>query len=256
MSCCNCSVAAKGKAIPAVRSFAKRSAATQPDTGNMSSGGSSSHRSDSAGRTVTRFVVCEDASAAAAKQQNFWWSDQPPAYVMGIDCSVRSTGYCVLRTDPLFNLPQAVPPPCPPPLARVAACGSISTGVGAVSSIDPARFLTDIRSCISQVKRGVEEACGAGTWLVVVEECLMQYQGRRSSADTIVNLARFNALVSGARPRSRSPLPGPRPPPPPPIPCLLSYSHVSAWQPPPRSSSAVPLSKSTPASPKPRLGYL
>ena len=172
-SCCHCSVPVKGKANAAVRRFAKRSAATQRDTGgNSCRGGSSSVTSGIAlqpARTVTRFVVCDDAAAAAAQQQNFWWSSEPPAYVMGIDCSVRSTGYCVLRTeDPRFNLPQAPPPPCPPPLARVcvAACGSISTGVGQVSSIDPARFFTDTRSCISQVKRAVEEEWGAGKWVM------------------------------------------------------------------------------------------
>jgi hypothetical protein len=80
----------------------------------------------------------------------------------------------------------------------VAACGSISTCGGAASSIDPARFLTDARACLAQVKAEVEAEFGAGRWLIVVEDCLIQYQGRRSSADTIVNLARFNALVSGA----------------------------------------------------------
>ena len=47
----------------------------------------------------------------------------------------------------------------------------------------------------------------------------MQYKGRRSSADTIVNLARFNALVSGAHPCTRflPPLPPPCPPPCPPL---------------------------------------
>ncbi len=83
---------------------------------------------------------------------------------------------------------------------RVVACGSISTGAGLASSIDPARFLTDVKSCLAQVKGDVEKEFGNGKWLVVVEDCLIQYQGRRSSADTIVNLARFNALVSGAPP--------------------------------------------------------
>ena len=82
----------------------------------------------------------------------------------------------------------------------MAACGSISTGVGVASSIDPARFLTDVRACLAQVKGDVEKEFGTGKWLVVVEDCLIQYQGRRSSADTIVNLARFNALVSGTTP--------------------------------------------------------
>ncbi len=207
------SAALIGKAIylefSAVRSFAKRSAATaaQPDTVNTPIGGGSSYRGGVVGqaaRTVARFVVCAEASAAAAKQQNFWWAAQPPAYIIGIDCSVRCTGYCVLATapppNPALNHPEAAASLCFPSHAHVVACGSISTGVGAASSIDPARFLTDIRSCIAKVKREVEEARGAGQWLVVVEESLMQYKGRRSSADTIVNLARFNALVSGTRP--------------------------------------------------------
>ena len=85
----------------------------------------------------------------------------------------------------------------------MAACGSMSTGDGrggAASAMDPARFLTEVRACLAEVKRDVEKEWGGGKWLVVVEDCLMQYKGRRSSADTIVNLARFNALVSGTSP--------------------------------------------------------
>lgn len=158
-------------------------------------------------RRVQRFTVCEDTPHAAAQGENFWWASQPPAFVIGIDCSVRSTGYCVL-TAPAHPAPSSLHgsaaaaamhlPVCHAPLQpRVAACGSISTGVGAATSLDPARFLTDVRTCLGRVKRDVESEWGGGKWLVVVEDCLMQFKGSRSSADTIVNLARFNALVSG-----------------------------------------------------------
>lgn len=158
-------------------------------------------------RRVQRFTICEDKSHAAAQDQSFWWASEPPAFVIGIDCSVRSTGYCVL-TVPTHPAPSTWHGPAAaaavhgpvshaPVQPRVAACGSISTGVGAATSLDPARFLTDVRTCLERVKRDVEGEWGRGKWLVVVEDCLMQFKGSRSSADTIVNLARFNALVSG-----------------------------------------------------------
>ncbi len=170
-------------------------------------------------RTVRRFAVCEDlpsdSPAGAAQQQSFWWSSDPAMYILGIDCSVRSTGYCVLkaRAAPAGPLQQNQVPVISSAASSanagandgtaahcVAACGSISTSTGMASSIDPARFLTEVRACLAQVKGDVEKEFGAGKWLVVVEDCLIQYQGRRSSADTIVNLARFNALISGAVP--------------------------------------------------------
>lgn len=168
-------------------------------------------------RTVRRFAVCEDlpsdSPAGAAQQQSFWWSSDPAMYILGIDCSVRSTGYCVLkaRAAPAGPLQQNQVPVISSAASSanagandgtaahcVAACGSISTSTGMASSIDPARFLTEVRACLAQVKGDVEKEFGAGKWLVVVEDCLIQYQGRRSSADTIVNLARFNALISAA----------------------------------------------------------
>jgi hypothetical protein len=197
--------APKGKARAAPRGSAKSSAATlgQPHVMNNTIVGSSSADVTGASkRVVRRFTVCDDASAAATQLQNFWWAAGPPAFVMGIDCSVRSTGYCVLRmpTDHTPPKPHHMPMHAASASPHVAACGSISTGVGAAASVDPARFLTDVRACLLQVKRDVEHEYGQGKWLVVVEECLMQFQGRRSSADTIVNLARFNALVSGECP--------------------------------------------------------
>jgi hypothetical protein len=167
-----------------------------------------SRTSDAASlRRVQRFTICEDTPHAAAQDQSFWWASQPPAFVIGIDCSVRSTGYCVL-TVPAHPAPSTLHGSAAaaalhasvshaPVQPRVAACGSISTGVGAATSLDPARFLTDVRTCLERVKRDVESEWGGGKWLVVVEDCLMQFKGSRSSADTIVNLARFNALVSG-----------------------------------------------------------
>jgi hypothetical protein len=160
-------------------------------------------------RSVRRFTVCDDASEAASKQQSFWWSDDYPDFIIGIDCSVRSTGYCVLKS--LSPSPQCLDSSafgprlsgCEAALPCVVACGSISTGngqKGVISTIDPAHFLTDMRACLIQVKRDVERDWGGGKWLVIVEDCLMQYQGRRSSAETIVNLARFNALISGVYP--------------------------------------------------------
>jgi hypothetical protein len=222
------------------------------DTSSKSSGGSlrAASASSASQRGVRRFVVCEDAPAAAAQQQSFWWAADPAAYVIGIDCSVRSTGYCVLKASapPLSiraraadSAALAAPEEDAAAAHCVAACGSISTGVGVASSIDPARFLTDARACLAQVKADVEKEFGAGKWLVVVEDCLIQYQGRRSSADTIVNLARFNALVSGAAPalllravqRPKT---------------TLQRRH--------RSSSAAPSCASTPALQRPPLVYL
>jgi hypothetical protein len=204
--------AAKGRARAGSRAAAKNSTGALGQCLAMnesSAGGGSNVVTAASSRTVKRFAVCEDTAAASEDHHCSWWASDPPAFVMGIDCSVRSTGYCVLHMPTHPPLPHSHHtaagaasrlPVAAAAAPRVAACGSISTTVGMASSIDPARFLTDVRACLKQVKSEVEKESGSGKWLVVVEDCLMQFQGRRSSADTIVNLARFNALVSGAFP--------------------------------------------------------
>jgi hypothetical protein len=216
-------IAPKGKTRAAPRGSAKSSNVTLGQSHNVndsSVGSSSAAVAGPSKRMVRRFTVCDDASEAATQQQNFWWAADPPAFIMGIDCSVRSTGYCVLRmptyrTHPTPHHPVAsaahhVPVDAASASPRVAACGSISTGVGAAAVVDPARFLTDVRACLLQVKSDVQQEYGQGKWLVVVEDCLIQFQGRRSSADTIVNLARFNALVSGESPHCSKETKAPR----------------------------------------------
>ncbi len=99
--------AAKGRARAGSRAAAKNSTGALGQclaTNESSAGGSSNVVTTASSRTVKRFAVCEDTAAASEDHHCSWWASDPPAFVMGIDCSVRSTGYCVLHM-PLIHQP-------------------------------------------------------------------------------------------------------------------------------------------------------